>query len=452
MKTILIPIFQGIESRNILRTDIFNIIRSNKNIRIILLIPTLEKIDYLKKYFEDDNIVFELAPEYKKPRFNSLFTSFKFNLLKTKMMDIRRKVWLSRTRNYFLYYLKWLFNRVFARKFFRQIIRWLDFYLLIDDNYLDVYKKHKIDLVFLAHLFGDEETSLLRQAKKLKIKSIGLINSWDKITSRCVVRLLPDKLIVHNLIILKEAIKHVDMGNKDIEVVGIPHYDIYINSRPSPRDEFYKHLGVAPDKRILLYCPIGLVYSEQDSEFINLLCEFRNKKLIPSDTQILVRFPPNDEIRVDKLIYRDQLIFYRPGKRFSKKRGVDWDWNDKESQHLFDTLYYSSLVVCSTSSMSIDAAVFNKPIINIIFGDCYDYKEGNINIFFAAEHYANIIKTGGIRVVTNKEDLLKWLNLYLANPEIDSEGRRAIIEEQCWKLDGRSGERAANFILRHLYS
>jgi hypothetical protein len=39
------------------------------------------------------------------------------------------------------------------------------------------------------------------------------------------------------------------------------------------------------------------------------------------------------------------------------------------------------------------------------------------------------------------EELLKYINMYLENPSLDKEGRKRIINEQCYKLDGRSGER-----------
>ena len=39
------------------------------------------------------------------------------------------------------------------------------------------------------------------------------------------------------------------------------------------------------------------------------------------------------------------------------------------------------------------------------------------------------------------------VSLYLNNPGLDKEGRDRIIKERCSKLDGKSGERLANFIL-----
>ncbi|MBA4320190.1 MAG: hypothetical protein C0412_17470, partial [Flavobacterium sp.] len=276
----------------------------------------------------------------------------------------------------------------------------------------------------------------------------GLINSWDKITSRCAVRLLPDYLMVHNDIIKKEALDHIDMKKERIKVVGIPHYDIFVNSKPSPKEEFYKSIGADINKKILLFCPVGKFYSDLDVEMINIISDFQIKNSIPANTQILVRFPPNDTVDTSNIKNKEVVIFEQPGKMFSVQRGIDWDMNNTDNQHLLDTLYYSSLVICPPSSISVDAAVFNKPIINIKFKRTgKKYANQNINLFYDSDHYKKLIDTSGVKIVNNKVELLYWINKYLNNPEIDYQGRKLIIKEQCWKLDGQSGKRVADFLL-----
>jgi len=453
MKTIFIPIFQGVEARNILRTDIFNVLKNQKNLRIILFVPSEEKKQYFKKEFPGDNIIFEVFNNYKKSSFYRLFTFFKFILINTGTLDELRKIKLSKDKNYILYYLKFIFNRIFSCKFFRNIIRWLDWVLVKDNNYIEYFKKYKPDLIFPAHLFGDEELSMLRQAKKLKVKSIGLINSWDKLTSRCMIRLLPDKMIVHNEIMKQDAINFADMKASNIEVVGIPHYDIFVNQKPTLKKDFFKQAGININKRLVLICPLGKYYSDVDVEMINIISDFQAKKIISEDLQIMVRFPPNDIVDRENIKNKDKLIFIEPGTRFSlgASRRVDWDMNNKDIQFLLDSLFYMSLMISHVSTLSIDAAVFNKPVINYCLPP-----EGKISYFrdprwtYKLTHYQSIINSKGIRIAKSKEELLDLINNYLENPSLDSENRKKIVKEQCWKLDGKAGERTANFILDYL--
>lgn len=451
MKTIFIPIFQGVEARNILRTDIFDILSNNEDIRLVILVSSEEKKNYFQKEFKSPNVEFVVVDEYKIPKRNGIFTFLKFNLLRTKRMDIGRRIELSESRNYLDYIFKFVFNRVFANNFFRQITRFLDYYLIKDYNFINIFEKYKPDLVFLAHLFSDKEISILRQAKKRNVSTIGLINSWDKLTSRGIIRILPDKLIVHNEIIKKEAMKYADMKENDIEIVGIPHFDIYKKIKPLEKNEFFDEMKVDKHKKIILFCPTGQFYSNIDSELLNLLIESQIKDLISHDVQIIVRFPPNDVVNLESVRNIENVIIEQPGLRFSSKRGMDWDMSEKDNKHLLDLLYNSSLVVCPPSSISIDAAVFDKPIINIKFEQYNSgYKNQNINLFYDVDHYNNIIKTGGIKIVKDEQELIFWINKYLDDPKIDSEERKIIVSEQCYNLDGKSGEKTANFILKYL--
>ncbi|MBU1036484.1 CDP-glycerol glycerophosphotransferase family protein [Patescibacteria group bacterium] len=452
-KTIFIPIFQGVEARNVLRTDILEILKKQAELRIILFVLNKQKEEYFRKEFLGSNIHFEVFDHYKKPTLNNFFTFLKFILVRTNSRDAFRKRELAENKNYLMYFLKFIINRIFARKLIRKIVRGLDWLLVKDDNFSEYFDKYNPDLVLLAHLFGDAETSMLRQAKKRGIRSVGLINSWDKITTRCMMRLLPDKAIVHNNIVKAEAIKYVDIPPKDIEVVGIPHYDIYVTNKPTPRENFFKDIKVNPDKRILLVCPLGKTYSDVDIEMIDAIVEFQLKGLLLDDIQIIVRFPPNDIIDTGKINNKDKLILIQPGVRLSsdKERRVDWDMNNNDIQYLLDTLHYMSLIVCHASTLAIDSSVFDKPIINYCLkpkGKILPFRDARW--IYGLNHYQSILNSGGVRVVKSKEELLEWINRYLGNSQIDRQGRKRIVEEQCWKLDGKAGERAANFLLKIL--
>jgi hypothetical protein len=200
-------------------------------------------------------------------------------------------------------------------------------------------------------------------------------------------------------------------------------------------------------KKLIVYAPMGKAYSDSDWDIIDLI----KKSLYSGDirnTQMLVRFQPNDFVDVSEINKRPWLIYDMPGIRFSKERGVDWDMSFDDIHSLTDTLANADLFICYASSMSIDAAVFDKPVINI------DFEVGgkkqmikSPTHFYKMTHYSKAVKTGGIYYPKNSNDLVTSINRYLDNPEIDKEGRARLVNEQCWKLDGKSGERVANLIL-----
>jgi len=129
-----------------------------------------------------------------------------------------------------------------------------------------------------------------------------------------------------------------------------------------------------------------------------------------------------------------------------------WEFEDRDIVHLINCLYHSNIVINTASTMTIESCIFNKPVISIAFDG---YKKRNywtsVRRFCDYNHYSNLIKAGGVRVAKNPEELLVLINEYLANPELDNKGRKRIVEEQLYKLDGKSGERIGNFLLEFLY-
>ncbi len=447
MKTIFITIFQGVEAKNILRTDIYKKLISHDDVRIVFFVGTREKAKYLEKEFSGSNVIYEVVMPDKPAGFNGFFSVLTFKLLNTDTVDLRRKMDLETGGGYVKYYCDFILNKILAMPWIRKASRVLDYKFSKSPSFSAYFDKYNPSVVFLAHLFDDMEIKLLKEAKRRGVKTVGFINSWDKLTARNIIRVLPDKLLVFNNIVKDEAVKHADMPENKIEIVGIPQYDWHINYKPLSRSEFFRKKGFDPNKKLIVYAPMGKAYSDTDWDIIDLLkSSMENGKI--RKAQLFVRFQPNDFADLGEIKKRPWLAYDAPGVRFSKERGIDWDMSFDDIRGLTDTLSSADLFVCYASSMSIDASIFNKPVINI------DFEVGGKKLmikspthFYGMTHYKNAVKTGGISYPKNADELIASINRYLDNPDTDKDGRSCLVKEQCWKLDGKSGERVANLIL-----
>ncbi len=454
MKTILISILQGIEAKNILRTEICKTLLATPDIRLVFLVGTKDKLDYYGREFTHPRMIYELVLPVKVSRWDRFLGFLKFKLINTETIDLRRKLAAKDNRvSFFLYPFIFLFNRIFARRIFRKFVRQLDQSLAPSADFSCLFDKYNVAAVFLAHLFDDTEAALLREAKRRGIVNVGLINSWDKLTARCMLRVLPDKLLVYNDIVKKEAVEYADMPPENVVAVGVPHYDQYFTDKPPSLDEFYKRANIDSKKRIILYSPIGKYFSDSDWDIIDLLNGFTENELRSYNVELLVRFQPNDFVSEIEIKKRPWLKYDLPGIRFSNKRGVDWDMNFADLKNLFDTLYYCSLLVCYAASITVEAAILGKPVININFEVKDKQKHSQTpTYFYGMSHYRKVLATGGIRLVNSKEELLKWIKIYLDQPEIDADGRSRLVSEQCWRQDGRAGQRIAGFLISEIGS
>lgn len=451
MKTIFITLFQGVEAKNILRTDVCKTLLGQPEVRLVFLVHNPYKAEYFQKEFNHPRVAYQLISNYQSSWWDKFWQWARFAFIKTETLDLRRCLALAESKNYFRYLISFCLNRLLARSWLRKLMRKLDYLAVRKSVFGNLFEEYKPDLLFSAHLFDDLETALVRQARQKGIPTVGFVNSWDKLTSRGMIRVLPNKLLVFNNLVQQEALIYADMSIKDIIVTGVPQYDRYFQPKLSKREDFFARLGLDSNKRLLIYAPMGRYFSNSDWEIIDLLHSYFEQKLVPDGLAMLARFQPNDFLDEDEIKKRPWLNYDWPGIRFSDKRGVDWDMSFSDLQHLTDTLYYASILVCYATSLSIDAAIFGKPVININFEVKEKQKPSETpTYFYKTAHYVKAGQTGGIRFVNNSQELLSWINKYLENPALDRAGRERLVKEQCWRLDGLAGECIGRLLLEQL--
>lgn len=448
MKTIFITSFEGVETKNLLRTTILPTMLKSDNVRIVLFTHDEERVMYHQKEFHDDRICYVVVPKPRIRGLDRLFQKLKFTLLKTKTTDMRRRMKYETNKNIIAYTASLALNRLLAHKFGHACLRFLDYHLIRRHDYDAYFEQYDPSVVVLANIFDEPEVHLLRVAKKRNIMSVGFINSWDKVTARCILRLLPDKLIVFNNIVKDEVVRYDDADSRDVFVGGMPQYDHYATHTLIPHDEFFKKIGLPAATRLMVYVPVGNVYGDSDWAMIDFLHRLNQEGKFGENVDMLVRFPPNDVIDKKRLVERPWLHYNHPGLRFSESRGGDWDMGVEDLAHLADTLGHMSLVVGYASSIAIDAAVFDKPIISINFE-----VQKNLHPAQSPTTYQHMIhcetlrKPGGMRFVQNEQELIEWVKKYLNDPSLDCDGRKRLAQEQCVYTDGTSGERIGKYIL-----
>lgn len=453
MKTVFITSFEGIETKNVLRTPIFSTLFSELDLRIVIFTKDAARVEYHKKEFNDPKIFYEIAEDFRIKGLDRFFQWLKFTMLNTESTRLRRWMRYKSGGSFFQYYGGLFLSYVLGRKYFIKSARYLD-YLLVKNNHYDKYfEKYKPDLAFLANIFYEPEIHFLRAAKKYNTKSIGFINSWDKTTARCILRLLADKFVVLNSTVKKELVDLNYVNPRNIFVGGVPQYDDYFVGKRKSREEFFREIGFDSKNKLILYAPIGLAFSGADWEMIDLLRKLKSEGKFGEGVEFLVRFHPYDKPSADEIKKRPGLIFEHPGKVFTGKQGEAWDWDMSfdELWHLGDTLYHSSLLISYASSISIDAAIFDKPIININFEILKNLPMlKSATQFYKMSHYKKALQTGAIKLVSNENELAEWVRRYLENPSIDRENRKKLVEFQCQFTDGKSGERIGKFVLQNM--
>lgn len=458
MKTIFLTIFDGDTEKNILRSDIFPLLKK-AGLRIIVL-ANRKFVDYYRQNFADSQVIVEPLPGAHSFS-ERIYYWLGWNSIPSFTIFLRRKKRYLKHKNFIRYIVENIIGFLGNFRFWRNFLRWT--YSCIPDDYCrELFDKYKPDLLFAPSMFSREDGRLLRLAKKLKIKTVTTVKSWDVLTSKAFTKVLADKILVFNEYNKEEAIKIGDYRPEQVEIMGFPQFDIYTRKNIIlPREEFFKKIGADPKKRLILYASPGSWKNPYDHEVLLGLYNAIGDGKIRKPIQILVRFHPKYSSSSEYLKHLPNFILDRPGIFLSKgtyhpligtaDKAYHWTFKDKDIIHLANSLYHSDIIINTESTIALDSANFDKPIIFIGYDGFQklDYLH-SIMRRYDLEHYSNVIKTKGVRLARTEGELIKYINDYLENPELDKEGRELLREKLLYKCDGKSGERVVKAILEHL--
>ena len=443
-KTIFITSFFGLIARNILATDFLNILKSDDNLNIIILAP-LDKLDLYRKKFNFPRVSFEGCELENNPCALDRFLSAVFlNFSDTQTKKIHRLVELKNGGGHIRFFYHWFLGKISLFKCLRVLLRGVDFLLLSSRGNFSsrLFDKYKPSLVFTTDIFQPGDIIVAREAQKKGVKVVGMVRSWDNITSKGLNRFVPRNLAVNTPDIKKEAIKYLDVQKDKIEVVGIPHYDVYLNEKRVSKEILFNSLGLNVEKKTIFFAPPSVIYSGNDPIAEAVVGALKNL-----DAQILLRLYIVGDANLGSIkpVY-GKVAIDRPiaGKDFNSADLT------AEGSHLADLLYHSDVVITFASTLAIDALLFDKPVVFIGFDAEPKLYWRSLRRFYDYDHQRLIVESNGVKLARNRTEMLEFVNKYISNPELDSPDRQRIRGKRCWKLDGKSGERLANFILNRV--
>ncbi len=444
-KTIFISAFNPFILRNILIGDLLSELSKDFS-KIVILAPEY-KTDFFRKEINNNRVIIEGVKAGQISRQDTIFRFINSSLVPSQTLLLHKKEQLAKGGRKLRFWISFILMKIV--RLIPGIIglsRLSDYFTMRKDYYYRLFDRYQPEAVFSTDIFNDDDVHLMAEARRNRIKTIGMVRSWDNFTTKGVPRIRPDSLIVQNEIIKQEAKKFGAIPVSKIFVSGMPQYDRYISGRRMSREDFFKKIGLDPKRKLILFSPFGQRFSDVDGEIMDILKNFIKNKEIP-DADVLVRNTPNDAVSFGSFKPDDHFYVDDPGYFF--KTGVyrDRELGKADIDWLVDCLYHTDVIVAAGASIGIDAAIFGKPTIIIHF-DGYEIKPYHLSIRRCVEydHPALLFKIGALRSAQSGEQLLRFLRGYLENPKKDEAARQTMLKDYCWKLDGRAGQRIGQFI------
>ena len=469
-KTVLLCVPSGTAAANLLRTPVFRRVRDAPEVETLVVVSPLAREAGFREELAHDKVRFEELlphePGWLERRIIRVLQEKYVKTMPTESMRIRvareRRLELGETRYLDRGGLQEPSTR--ARRAAMTVVKRLPLPLpalfraldlaTLGDRYHALFQRYRPDLLVTPTTgiyFGEGPLMGRADAEGVPILAVDL--SWDHFTTKTAPLRRVAGLSVWNEAMERQAIEIHGYRPEQVRVSGVPHFDLYADPATYlPRDTFLDRIGADPAKRLVTLTTVPpVLYAFHDLAIDALLAAIRSGRL-GAPAQLLVRVHPRDDLATyDRFRGHPDVIVEKPFRESIVAEGSNVDPSLDDRRHLANTLKHSDVVVNVASTIAIEAAITDTPVVNVAFdGPEPRHFLDSARRYYRYTHYKPLVDAGAVRVAETPGRMVDLVRDYLAHPDRDRDGRRRAVSEQCSVVDGRASQRVAEFVLGHL--
>ena len=303
--------------------------------------------------------------------------------------------------------------------------------------------------VVITGPFQFEQPAIMAAAKKLGIPVLAYIPSWDNVSTKNRMVFTYDGYVVWTEKIKKELREiYPTARNKPVYVVGAAQFDIFGREEfRQERGEFCREQGLDPNIPIIVYAIGSPNFLKEHHGAIELARRIERGEL--GQVQMLVRpHPIHDKAQLKEM-------FRRFGRYAKVQETADADTSlvarsqdESQIREWINTFRHADVVVNLSSTVTVDAAIFDRPIVNLDFdpqpGQADQELIRDVNHMW--NHFKPVAESGGIWLVNDFDELANAVNTYLRDPSLHRAKRKWLAEYVCGWIDGKCGLRMSEAI------
>lgn len=278
----------------------------------------------------------------------------------------------------------------------------------------DLIAGQKPDVVLVTPLvdIGSDQVEYVKAAKALGIHSGLCVHSWDNLTNKGLIRIVPDRIFVWNEAQRREAITMHGATPDQVVATGAPVYDQWFARRPSTtREAFCAKAGLPPGTPFLLYLCSSQFIAPDESEFV--------------DTWVrAVRSAPDPRVREMGILIRPHPENLQPWQRFdfeARTNVVLWPRGganpvDRGSKNdYYDSMFHASAAVGINTSAQIESGIVGRPVFSIRVPEYAGTQEGTLHFHYLLNENGGLLHMAG-SLEEHTRDLVKAVD---RSPEDD---------------------------------
>ena len=287
-------------------------------------------------------------------------------------------------------------------------------------------------------------------ARDLGIPVVTSILSFDNLTSRSVIPPYDHYFVWHEGMRAQLMRLYPETPRDHVTVTGTPQFDFHRDpAYRRTRAETLAALGVPADARYVLYAASFAGLAPDEPELVRRIAELMQRvpalralwlvvRIHPLETR--ERWRPVTDIFPNVVV---QTAWATPPDRDG------WTLSTPADQaRLVSALEHAEMCVNVASTMTLDAALLDRPVIGIDFSAERDAPRGIMYEEYGVEHYRPLVERGGLRVAKSWTNLSSLMETAVSDPGRDRLQRAQMVEYECGRADGCAADRLTAALLR----
>lgn len=299
--------------------------------------------------------------------------------------------------------------------------------------YRERLERWRPDVVFCTHQRPSIVLPVILAAKEMGIPTATFIFSWDNLTSKGRIAAPFDHFLVWSGVMEEELLRYYpDVARGRVHIVGTPQFSAYGDVRiVVSREEFFARIGADPGRPLICYSGGDTTTCPNEPRQVAAVMELARRGAFRGNPQWLFRPSPADRGERFSWVREryPEMLYSQP--KWIYPQGGGWTHivpTQEDVWLLANLTAHADVNVNVASTMTLDFALRDKPVVNIGFEVDEAGRVRPWLDYYSFDHYRPVLELGAARVARSPEELAEHVNAYLANPALDREGRRRLVE------------------------
>lgn len=258
------------------------------------------------------------------------------------------------------------------------------------------------------------QVEFVKAARALGIPSGVAVASWDNLTNKGLIRVVPDRVLVWNESQLREATEMHGVAPEQVVITGAQRFDEWFGREPSTTPEaFAAKVGLPAGRPFVLYLGSSPFIAPDEVSFVRRWVDAlrASGRSALADAGVLVRPHPLNSAQWERFDAPHGVAVWPAG-------GAQPDSGEARDD-FFDSLAHAAAVVGVNTSALIESGIVGKSVFTLLDPQFAGAQEGTLHFHYLLEENG-----GFLHVARSVDEHLEQLDAGVQGASDDSARNR----------------------------